>query len=68
MRLAGFTADPGGRGGTLTAYDVEEPGKLLNIRVTHEGVIIDAYEEGVLTGTVGMTFEEWWEDLTSTGF
>lgn len=35
--------------------------RTLVVNVTDEGVIMDAYLDGELSGTVGMTFEEWWE-------
>jgi hypothetical protein len=34
---------------------------------THEGVIIDAYvSDGVLTGTIGMTYDEWYESIVGS--
>ena len=36
----------------------------LNIRVTHEGVIFDAYLDDVLVETLGMTFDEWFDHVT----
>ena len=41
----------------------------LTIIVTHEGVIMDAYAQKFdgpdeHKGTIGMTYEEWWEFVT----
>lgn len=35
--------------------------RQLEVKVTDEGVILDAWEHDELIGTMGMTFEEWWE-------
>ena len=41
-------------------------GELLQIIITHEGIIMDHYsdpkiEDSLLISTVGMTFDEWTE-------
>lgn len=33
--------------------------RAININITNEGVIMDAFQNDQLVGTVGMTFEEW---------
>jgi hypothetical protein len=35
--------------------------EMLTVNVTEEGVIFDAYRDGKLVGTRGMTFEEWFD-------
>ena len=52
-----------------------EDGRVLNINVTNEGVIMDVYENykdgetGIRMtehlGTVGMTFDEWADDIVA---
>lgn len=37
------------------------------IKVTEEGIIIDFYSNGDLTGTIGMTYDEWF-DMSQRGF
>ena len=37
------------------------------IKVTEEGIIIDFYSDGDLTGTIGMTYDEWF-DMSQRGF
>jgi hypothetical protein len=43
----------------------EYPGEFGNpqtiVHVTQEGVIIDFINEGEVTGTVGMTYDEWFD-------
>jgi hypothetical protein len=34
-------------------------GETLSIAITYEGIIMDHYTEGEVTGTAGMTFDEW---------
>ena len=38
--------------------------RSLGVQETDEGVIIDAFLGGELVGTIGRTFEEWWEAIT----
>lgn len=38
-------------------------GRLLEVIITDEGVILDAYVGDTLVGTVGMTFDEWHFDV-----
>lgn len=36
------------------------------IKVTDEGIIIDFYSNGEITGTIGMTYDEWF-DMSQRG-
>tara|TARA_B110001454_G_scaffold96476_1_gene91356 strand:- start:2894 stop:3124 length:231 start_codon:yes stop_codon:yes gene_type:complete len=46
------------------AYDVGAV-PTLTIIVTPEGVIMDAYKADEHRGTIGMTYEEWWEFIAN---
>lgn len=35
------------------------------VKVTSEGVIMDFFLDGELTGTIGMTYDEWYEMATA---
>lgn len=37
------------------------------IKVSSEGIIVDFYQDGDLSGTIGMTYEEWF-DMSQRGF
>ena len=39
----------------------EEPARIMNVKFTSEGVIIDFYDDAELTATMGMTYEEWFD-------
>ena len=39
----------------------EEPARIMNVKFTSEGVIIDFYDDAELTATIGMTYEEWFD-------
>jgi hypothetical protein len=41
-------------------YDDTSP-RIVRIAITHEGIIMDFYNEAELSATVGMTFTEWFE-------
>lgn len=41
-----------------SAYDDTEP-KIIRLALTHEGIIMDFYENAELSSTIGMTYEEW---------
>lgn len=36
------------------------------VKVTSEGIIFDFYLNGELTGTIGRTFEEWFDSVQTT--
>lgn len=42
-------------------HPVELDQSATVIRATEEGIIIDFYSNGDLTGTIGMTYEEWFD-------
>ena len=41
-------------------YDDTSP-RIVRIGITHEGIIMDFYNDAELSATVGMTFDEWFE-------
>ena len=41
-------------------YEIDEA-RSLTVSLTHEGIIIDAYDGNDHVGTSGMTAEEWFE-------
>lgn len=45
--------------------DITQP--VTTVKITSEGIIIDFYSDGELTGTVGMTYDEWFE-MANKGF
>lgn len=47
----------------------DEYGRMLEVQVTEEGVIIDAYEDGgeILVGTIGRMADEWFEYVEGSG-
>lgn len=50
----------------------ENDGRVLEVVLTHEGVIMDAWEvdhdgNDRLLGTIGRTAEEWWEHIAGGG-
>lgn len=51
-------------GKTVEADEVRLNVDGLQVVITHEGIILDAFdEEGDSTGTKGMTFDEWRESI-----
>ena len=46
---------------------LEEIQKATILKVTSEGVILDFYIDGDLVGTIGMTYDEWFE-MSQRGF
>ena len=42
-------------------HPVELDQSVTIVKVTEEGVVMDFYQNGELTGTIGRTFEEWFE-------
>jgi hypothetical protein len=43
-----------------SGYD-EVNSKFINIGINHEGFIMDFYENAEFVGTIGMTYDEWFE-------
>ena len=59
--------------GDNLSFDLED-GRFLNVNISHEGIIMDVYNyidgwekspDMGLVGTVGMTFDEWAEDIVA---
>jgi len=49
-------------------YPLEPTGGAVTLlKITDEGIIIDFYSDGVVTGTIGMTYDEWF-DMSQRGF
>lgn len=42
-------------------HPVELDQSVTIVKVTSEGVVLDFYQNGELTGTISRTFEEWFE-------
>ena len=63
MRLVELTTDDDPE--FRTAYD-EEHREKLNINITEEGIILDAFLGDVPIGTKAMTFQEWFDHVVET--
>ena len=46
---------------SVLASEYEAPARIMNVKFTSEGVIIDFYDDAELTATSSMTYDEWFE-------
>jgi len=46
---------------TPTTFELGDGTETLQVTVTEEGVIMDAYFDGDMVGTVGMMADEWFD-------
>lgn len=46
---------------SILASEYEAPARIMNIKVTSEGLIIDFYDDAELSATSSMTYDEWFD-------
>jgi len=39
----------------------EEPARIMHVKVTGKGIVMDFYDDAELSATMSMTYEEWFD-------